>query len=438
MASIITRQRLRWLGFGERVPGLALSDSRSGGGSPDSPPEPRAASDRIVIAGGGFAGLYTALALAARRHHPPVLLIEPNERFVFLPLLYELLSGELRRWEIAPPYAALLAGRGVALLQDRVVKVDTTARRLQTATGRRLAYGRLVLATGARGETFGVEGADRHALGFRNLNDVDRLASLVRELGRPPGHGGRLAVVGAGASGVELACKLADLLAGQAGIELIEQGSTALPQARAFNREQGLRALERRQVRLRLHTTVTAVGADRLLLRHGGAGAGGRDADDTLPVAATIWTAGLRMQPPLLEPEPPRDRLGRLRCRPDLRLEGLEEVFAAGDGALVPADPDDPAAGALPPNAQVAFQQAPLLASNLLRSLAGEPLEPFRFRDLGEMLSLGRGEASLSSGGITLAGPLAFQLRRLAYLTRLPGRQQQLRVAAGWLAEGSA
>jgi NADH dehydrogenase len=83
----------------------------------------------------------------------------------------------------------------------------------------------------------------------------------------------------------------------------------------------------------------------------------------------------------------------------------------------------------------VAFQQAPLAATNLLRSLAGEPLQPFRFQELGEMLSLGVGEASLSGLGINLAGPAAYQVRRLAYLTRLPRRSLQLRVAAGWLSD---
>ena len=105
-------------------------------------------SPSVVIVGGGFGGLYTALALAGKRQHPPILLIEPNERFLFLPLLYELLSGELRSWEIAPRYDALLAGRGVAWLRDKVQSIDATSSTLQTAGGRTLPFSRLMVATG--------------------------------------------------------------------------------------------------------------------------------------------------------------------------------------------------------------------------------------------------------------------------------------------------
>jgi NADH dehydrogenase len=145
-----------------------------------------------------------------------------------------------------------------------------------------------------------------------------------------------------------------------------------------------------------------------------------------------IWTAGLRFRPPLLTPEPAQDRRGRLFCRSDLRLRDHEDVFVVGDLAHLSGDDDEQP---LPSTAQVAFQQAPVAAANLLRSLAGETLEPFLFQELGEMMSLGVGEASITGFGITLAGPAAYQMRRLAYLTRLPRRSLQLRVAAGWLAD---
>jgi len=391
-------------------------------------------SGSVVIAGGGFAGLYTALALAGRPSPPPILLIEPCERFVFLPLLYELLSGELHPWEVAPRYDALLAGRGVAWLQDRVERIDTNSRTLLTRRGRTLPYGRLVLATGAGENRFGIPGADIHALGFRSLADVDRLRQLVERLKHEPRPLQRLVVVGGGPTGVELACKLADLLAGAAGVEVIEQGPTLLPDGRAFSRDQAQRALQRRDVRVRTGTRVLAVDTDGVKL--GRPGSPAESAVERLGATGVIWTAGLAFHPPTILPEPACDPLGRLLCDASLALLGDGGVFVAGDLArpAAPTGADEPAA-VLPSNAQVAFQQAPLLADNLLRSLAGEPLAPFRWQDLGEMMSLGRGDACLTAGGLTLAGPLAFRLRRLAYLARMPGLNQQLRTAAGWLAE---
>ena len=382
----------------------------------------------VVIVGGGFGGLYTALALAADRHHPPVLLVEPQEHFLFLPLLYELLSGELRSWEIAPRYDSLLAGRGVAWLQDRVLRVDLAARCLHTEAGRRIPWQRLVLATGASVDSFGIPGADRHTLSFRSLTDVQRLQDLVHHLassGRPLQ---RLAVVGGGPSGVELACKLADLTAGKALVELIEQGETLLPSSRAFNREQAKLSLQRRDVRVRTRTQVVEVGCDRLLLRRLPEGE-----QEVVPVEGVIWTAGQRCRPPRISPEVPTDGRGRLPCRADLRLQGHDSVFVVGDLAAVP-QVELAAEASLPTTAQVAFQQAPVVAANLLHSLRGEPLQPFRWNDLGEMLSLGRGEAAVTGAGLTLAGPAAFQVRRLAYLARLPRLSLQLKAAAGWLA----
>jgi len=382
----------------------------------------------VVIAGGGFGGLYTALALAGRRSPPPILLIDPNDRFLFLPLLYELLSGELRSWEIAPRYDALLAGKGVAWLQDRVVRIDADNDLIHTATGRQLAFSRLVLATGAQPNSFGIPGVAEHCFGFRTLADVERLQSLVQRLRERARPLQRLAVVGAGATGVELACKLADLLEGDAIVELIEQGPGLLPVAKAFNREQADQALRRRDVRLRTQTQVEAVQPGRVDLK----GPGG---PEQLGVEAVIWTAGISFRPPELQPAAPADRRGRLLCQNTLQLLNHPHIFALGDIAHVAMEEPGGTANALPANAQVAFQQAECLAANLMLSLAGARLEPFQFNDLGEMMSLGAGEASLTGAGFTLAGAAAFQIRKLAYLTRLPGRAHQLKVAAGWLAD---
>lgn len=377
----------------------------------------------VVIIGGGFGGLYTALALAERRGHPPILLIEPNERFVFLPLLYELLSHELRSWEVAPRYDTLLAGRGVAWLQERVTRIEADAHRIVTSSGRSVFYSQAVVATGSTTQSFGIAGVNEHSLSFRTLADVQRLQQLIANLRQRQRPLQRLAVVGGGASGIELSCKLADELGDAALVELLERGPTLLPQGRSFNREQALLALQRRDVRVRTGTPVVAVAADHLLIGPDG---------ERLSCDGVIWTAGIRCQPPAISPAPQSDSCGRLHTQSDLRVSGASDLFAIGDGAHC----DDGSGHPLAANAQVAFQQATCLADNLLRATAGEPLRPFRFQDLGEMLSLGRQDACLTGAGVTLAGRAAFELRKLAYLTRMPGSSHRLKVAAGWLAAG--
>ena len=376
----------------------------------------------IVIVGGGFGGLYTALALASRPGHPPVLLVEPRDRFVFLPFLYERLSGELPLWQMAPRYVDLLAGHGIGWVQDRVLRVDPATSHVELGNGQRLQYSRLVLGCGARPDSFGIPGVREHALGFHNLKDVERLRQLVMQLRQRQQPLQRLAVVGAGPSGVELACKLADLLEGSATVELIERGPQCLPQAKAFNRAQAELALQRRDVRLRCHCAVTALEQGTVTLKLESS-----SQPERLAVEAVIWTAGQQGQPPA--GSLPLDQRNRLQCTDTMQLQGMPEIFALGDGATVPHDP------ALPATAQVAFQQAPVLADNLLRSLQGQELQPFQWNDLGEMLSLGVGEACLTGMGLTLAGPSAQQLRRWIYLTRLPGKRLPLQVAAGWLSD---
>ena len=343
---------------------------------------------------------------------------------MFLPLLYELLSQELRRWEIAPRYSELLAGKGVAWLQERVSQIDTTAQRLTTESGRQLHYAELVIATGGKPTSYGIPGVEEHCLGFRRLADVDRLQQLVERLKQQQRPLQRLAIVGAGASGVELACKLADLLQEAALVELIEQGEELLPAARSFNRDQARQALLQRDIRLRTGTRVTEVSATTLSLQ--------RDStSETLSCDGVLWTGGVVGSVPSLTPALELDRRGRLPCHSDLRVIGADHLFAMGDAALCP----DNSGEAHPATAQVAYQQASCVAANVLRERRGEELQPFIWKDLGEMLGLGIGQATLTGMGITLAGPAAFQLRRLAYLARMPGLQHQLRVAGGWLAD---
>ncbi len=376
---------------------------------------PLSSPETVVVAGGGFAGLFSALAVHERLPERPVMVIEPRDRFLFQPLLYELLSGELQGWEVAPTYRQLLSSRGICWLQDSVSGIDLDNQKLTTAAGHCVDWGDLVLATGTKLNDFGVPGVREHACGFRDLNDVKRLRALVKDLKKRRPQDAAVAIVGAGPTGVELACKLADMLEGAARIHLIEMGDRILPNSASFNRERAAAALERREVCLHLNTAVTAVHADRVRFKDGG----------VLPHSGLIWSAGSSPTLPDIHPSSARPN-APLNINQDLRLLDHKRVFALGDCGRCSLEP-------WPATAQVAMQQGVAVAKALEAIGHQQEPEPFQFQDRGEMLSLGIGDATLTGLGITLAGPLAFKIRRATYLTRLPGLSLGLRSAGAWL-----
>ena len=368
-----------------------------------------------VVIGGGFGGISAIQALRHRHPEIPVVLVEPRERFVFQPLLYELLSGELQPWEVAPDFRRLTASLGVSWLQDSVIGINTETRTLTLASGGTLSWGQLLVTAGSERNDFGTPGVQQHALSFRDDGDVQVLRQRIALLRQQRASDAALVIVGAGATGVELACKLADLLDGAAALHLIEMGPTILPNSSAFNRERATVALERRHVSVHLGTAVTAVHPDRVVLGQAPA----------ISHQGLIWTAGSRPVSIPMTPTPAKDR-DRLRIGPTLNLEGDSDVFAIGDISHAPDQ-------RWPATAQVAMQQGAAVADAMASQRRGERPQPFQFTDRGEMLSLGIGDACLTGLGLTLAGPLAFQIRRATYLTRMPGASLGLRSAGAWL-----
>ena len=351
-----------------------------------------------------------------------MVLIEPRDRFVFFPLLYELMSGELKGWEVAPDYASLLQGRGISHLQDRVSSVDFESRNVITTSGQSLHYSQLVMATGAQPDDFGIPGVRENALSFHTLTDLQPLQERLQELRRRPSGNGSLVIAGAGATGVELACKVVDLLNGAASVQLIELGDQILPRSKAFNREQAEKALRKRGVIIHLNTRVESVSATSVKLS-------GQEGSHELQHDGVVWTAGSRPTLPDLSPDMELHR-GRVPVTAALRLSTYPDVLALGDIAV---DPHGDELTSWPHSAQAAIQQGQFAASELQAKLRNADSKAFTFKDLGEMLSLGIGDATITGLGLTLAGPLAFKLRRLTYLTRLPGLSLGLRAAGAWL-----
>ncbi len=376
----------------------------------------------VVIVGGGFGGLSTACELSRYKRRPPVLLFEPRSRFTFSPLLYELLSDEMQNWEVSPRYSSLLPKGGVALIDEYVEKIDTNTQTIRTNSDRIIHYSQLIICTGAEAQDYGVPGVKEHAFVFQTLEDVRLLRQRVRELRTNTNSQNSLVIVGAGFSGVEIACKLADLLDSTTQIYLVEQGHQILPYAKSFNREQAEIALKERAINIILQTKVEAITENNVNLK-----SSSNDESNFFSIChqGLIWTAGSMPSPPSIDPKV-SFKDGKVLVDSYLRVQGLNNVFAIGDLAC---DKDM----SWPSTAQVAMQQGKFLAKNLMAIRSASALCPFEFQDLGEMLSLGVGNASITGLGLTISGPLAFKIRRIAYLARFPGTSLRLRSAGAWL-----
>ncbi len=381
---------------------------------------------RICILGGGFGGLYTALRLSQLpwepSQKPNIVLVDQRDRFVFLPLLYELLTGELQTWEVAPPFSELLVNTGIQFRQAAVTGIDPESHQVHLSDDTVLPYDRLVLALGGETPLHMAPGTAEHAIAFRTLDDAYRLQERLRVLEASPADRIRVAVVGGGYSGVELACKLADRLGDRGRVRLVELNDQILRTSPDHNRETATKALEKRGVWVDLETKVESIGADTIALEYKGN-------VDTLPVDVVMWTVGTQV-PEVVKALPLKhNERGQLVVSPTLQVVDRPDIFALGDLA----DCRDAEGQLVPANAQVAFQQADYAGWNIWASLSDRPLLPFRYQHLGEMLALGDAEATLAGMGIKLDGTAAYVVRRLAYLYRMPTFDHQLRVGLNWV-----
>jgi demethylphylloquinone reductase len=381
---------------------------------------------RICILGGGFGGLYTALRLSQLPWNdqppPEIVLVDRCDRFLFLPLLYELMTGELQTWEIAPPFSELLANTGIRFHQGTVTGVDLSARQVQLQDGPPLDYDRLVLALGGETPLDRVPGSVEHALSFRSIADAYRLEEKLRRLEESAADKIRVAIVGAGYVGVELACKLADRLGDQGRVRLVEQTEQILRTSPEFNREAATQALSDRGVWLDFETSVESVAEDAISLTYKGV-------IDKIPVDVVLWTVGNRVSEVVSALPLKHNPRGQLVVTPTLQVVDQPDIFALGDLA----DSKDAEGQQVPTTAQAAFQQADCLGWNIWASLTDRPLLPFRYQHLGEMVVLGIDSATLTALGLKLEGTPAYLARRLAYLYRMPTLEHQVRVGLNWV-----
>lgn len=362
---------------------------------------------RVVIVGSGFAGLTALNRLAKSGMH--VTLVDRNSYSTFQPLLYQVATAGLTSADVAYPTWTAAHKTHTKFRKGDVVGVDTDARHVLLSDGAVLDYDYLVLATGVSAAFYGVEGAEEHSFSLYTRQDAIRLRNrLMAELEKRSVAGEDsdlgITIVGGGATGVEMAGTLAELRnialpasfpaidPARIRVTLIELGQALIGPFSSRLRDYAARELIKRGVDVRLDTKIEQVDARAVRLSDG----------STLTSDMTIWAAGITGPEWLAKLGLPIGPGGRVLTRHDLRVNGHERIFAAGDIGVIDGQP-------LPQLAQPAIQQGRHVADQIRRIQAGRPTQSFRYKDKGNMATIGHRSAVVDlPSHIRVRGTLAW------------------------------
>jgi NADH:ubiquinone reductase (H+-translocating) len=370
----------------------------------------------VVVVGGGFAGVACARRLAGQPG-VRVTLLERTGYHQFQPLLYQVATAELTPDDIRFDLEEMFAKHdNVQVRTAEVVAADPSAPSVTLAGGEVVVGDLLVLAAGSQPNFFHTPGADRHTFPLYSLQDAERVRSRVLQLFQDASTKPELVdegaltfvVVGAGATGVETAGALAELVhnvmphvhpqlaVAGARVILVDLGHAVLGPFSPGAHDYAARQLQRRGVQLRLGTSAREIGPDHVTLSDG----------TTILTHLTVWGGGLMAAPLAAGSGLSQGRGGRIDVRPDLTVEGFPSVYALGDLANIP-DADDQA---LPQLGSVAQQAGDWAGGSILGGLGGEDRRPFRYHDKGIMAMIGRKSAVAEIGEHRheLHGRLAF------------------------------
>jgi len=398
-----------------------------------------AAGDRlphVVVIGGGFAGLWATRALA--RAPVRVTLVDRGNHHLFQPLLYQVATAGLSAPDIAAPLRHILQWqRNVTVLMETVAGIDTTSREVRLERGDALRYDYLLLASGATHAYFGHDAWAAHAPGLKTLDDAlhirrQILSAFERAESESDSAEKRalltFAIVGGGPTGVELAGTLAEIARHtlkrefrnieprDARVLLLEAGPRVLatfPDSLSAKAREQLQALG---VDVRTGVPVNAIDAGGVLL-----------GEERIAARTVLWAAGVAASPLARALDVPLDRAGRVPVQPDLSVPGLPDVFVAGDLAAVQQD-GKPVPGVAPAAKQMGRHVAAAIAARI----AGKPAAPFRYRDYGNLATIGRMAAVVHLGKLKLSGALAWWFWLTAHIFFLIGFRNRLVVMLNW------
>ncbi|HSS79910.1 MAG TPA: NAD(P)/FAD-dependent oxidoreductase [Gaiellaceae bacterium] len=400
-------------------------------------------SPRVVVLGGGFAGIGAAQNL--KKSQAQVVLVDKHDYHTFQPLLYQVATGLLEQPAVGHPIRDLFHGQDNARIhQDRVTAIDLDARRVEFDELEPLDYDYLVLGLGAEVNFFGVDGAAEHALPLYTLPDAVRLKNHVLELweeaDRKPGlvEDGALnvVVVGGGPTGVETAGALAELYngvfkkdypdvpEGAATITLVEAGPEIFPMFKPDIRAYTVEALEQRGVAVQTGEVVESITPTRVKLKSG----------DELEAHTLVWGAGLQGNELVRSLGLELERGNRIAVDEELRIPSHPEVYAVGDVAAIT---DAKTEQVLPQLGSVALQSGEHAGETIARRIAGKEAKPFRYHDKGTMAAIGRGSAVVQMlGGKTMKGKAAELAWGTVHLALLPTNEDRAKAVVDWAGAG--
>jgi NADH dehydrogenase len=392
---------------------------------------------RVVIVGGGFAGINCAKRLG---NHPEVevLLVDRRNHHLFQPLLYQVAMAGLSPAEIAAPIRGMLARfRNTKVLQAEVQHIGLADHRITTTRGE-FNYDYLVLAAGAQHSYFGHDEWEVNAPGLKTLEQATEIRRRVlsaferAESEKDPTEQKALltfVVVGGGPTGVELAGAIGEMsrytLASDyrnidpahTRIILVEAGERILPSFATDLTARATRDLEKLGVEVWTKRRVMDITDSSVTV----------DAE-VIPTRTALWAAGVQASSIGKELGVELDRQGRVPVRPELTVEGHDEVFVAGDQANTKGPDGKP----LPGVATVALQQGDYIAKAIVARIAGQPVGAFTYWDKGQMATIGRSRAILQSGSLKMTGFMAWMAWLLVHIYYLSSFRNRIIVLFQW------
>jgi NADH dehydrogenase len=396
---------------------------------------------KVLVVGGGFAG-YNAVArlcrLTRERDDVGVMLISRENYFTFWPMLASVIGGDVETHNVAQPLRRTLIRLGASFRRADLEGVDPE-KQVVRAAGREFPYDQLVISLGAQPSYFDIPGVEEHAISIKGIGAgeeiVDRVIERYEETTLAGGDVSdsklTFVVIGGGATGVEVAAELHNLLQellvpdypninpDRPKIILIDANKEVLKELDPALRRVAMMRLHDLRVEVINNVKAREVKADRVILTDG----------HEIAAENVIWTAGTRASEKLEELPFPHDKRKGLMVDRYQRVEGYDNVWGIGDCTAT----IDVNGKSVPPNAQAAVQEGEAVAENILAVLDGEELEPFRYQSLGQLVELGSEFAVNEVMGVKFSGFIAAIFWRATYLYKLESPNSRIRIAADWL-----